>query len=296
MCKCCQECLETCYWHLIEERFCFDESIATYQEPITKEERNNNFCENMAFYDSVSVIAGRAIVTIDPLPEKEKLPIVNQPRRLNREDSKKKKNSSESAINRIPSFVLDKGSDESTTDSDSQENIRNKEETRKTVSFENIYTKKDDEAKSPPISKAGSAYLEPPGNVELRKKSLMERRSSKSLHLKIDFPKELPIIRQSSVPKFFVDTPEENQAPNTLIKNPYTSLQSPMVQPQSFLYDLKSVVQIESSKQNTHGGDGNSLAPVHRETSRLSQIKEKIKLKKSKSTLSASNLPHTNHI
>jgi hypothetical protein len=44
-----------------------------------KRRKNNNFFDNMAFYDSVSVIAGRAIVTIDPLPEEK--PIVQQPTR-----------------------------------------------------------------------------------------------------------------------------------------------------------------------------------------------------------------------
>ena len=74
----CFSCLETCYWHLIEKRFCYDESIALYEVP-EKEEKNNNCFDNLAFYDSVSVIAGRAIVTIDPLPEEK--PIVQQPTR-----------------------------------------------------------------------------------------------------------------------------------------------------------------------------------------------------------------------
>lgn len=74
----CCSCLESCYWHLIEKRFCYDESIALYEEP-EREEKNNNFFDNLAFYDSVSVIAGRAIVTIDSLPEGK--PIVHQPTR-----------------------------------------------------------------------------------------------------------------------------------------------------------------------------------------------------------------------
>ncbi|KAG5889702.1 hypothetical protein JTB14_029732 [Gonioctena quinquepunctata] len=294
MCKCCQSCLESCYWNLIGERFCFDESIATYQEPNAKEEKNNNFFENMAFYDSVSVIAGRAIVTIDPLPEKEKLPILQQPRRLNRESSKKKQNPNEASVQRIPSFVLDRVSDEITAGGDAQDLLQEKEEPRKTVSFEDISSNKDEVESSLGLSKASSAYLEPPESVELRKKSLMERRTSKSLHLRIDFPKDMPIIRQSSVPKFFVDTPEENQAPTTLLKCPYTSLQSPMVCAAPFSYDLKSVVQIESCKRNP--ADCINTVPIHKEPSRLSHIKEKIKLKKSRSTVSSSNIPHTNYI
>lgn len=46
----------------------------------------------MAFYDSVAVIAGRSIVTIDPLPTEQK-PIVQQPtRRLRWDTLSKRKN------------------------------------------------------------------------------------------------------------------------------------------------------------------------------------------------------------
>lgn len=62
----------------------------------------------MAFYDSVSVIAGRAVVTID-LPEKhDKTPIIVQPRRRH---TLVKKSKSQSSINNIPEVVLDLDSD-----------------------------------------------------------------------------------------------------------------------------------------------------------------------------------------
>lgn len=116
---------------------------------------------------------------------------------------------------------------------------------------------------------------------------------SKSLYLKIDFPKEVPVIRQNSMPKFFLDTPEHNQTESSLVKGPLTSLRSPMVAKEVFSYDLYSVVQREKTKSQSTPRE---IAPIHRESSRLALIKEKIKLKKSKSTVSASNIPHSNYI
>ncbi|XP_056641422.1 uncharacterized protein LOC130448191 [Diorhabda sublineata] len=305
MCKCIQSCLESCYWHLIEERFCFDESIATYQESITKEEKNNNFCDNMAFYDSVSVIAGRAIVTIDPLPvKKEKSPIISQPRKRNFMIKSK----SQSSMQRVTPVILETNYDLEEKDCNSLANDskyleKNDEEdsctniVKKTVSFEDISdrTFENSVADTPAISE--NTFLSPPPTVETRKKSLMERRQSRSLHLNIDGSKEVPIIRQSSVPKFFLETPDTNQYDSILVKSPLTALQSPIICKDGFCYDLKSVVQIESEKINVGEQDKKHIPLVHREsTSRLLQIKDKIKLKKSKSTVSTSNIPHTNYI
>lgn len=305
MCKCLQSCLESCYWHLIEERFCFDESIATYQEPITKEEKNNNFCDNMAFYDSVSVIAGRAIVTIDPLPvKKESSPIISQPRKRNFIVKSK----SQSSMQHVTPVILETNYDldekgYSSLGNDSKYSEKNEEEVsstnigKKTVSFGDISNRpfENTVADTPAVSE--NTFLSPPPTVEMRKKSLMERRQSRSLHLKIDGPKEVPIIRQSSVPKFFLETPETNQQDSSLVKSPLTALQSPMICKNGFCYDLKSVVQIESEKMNVGEQEKKHIPLVHREsTSRLSQIKDKIKLKKSKSTVSTSNIPHSNYI
>lgn len=55
---------------MIEKRFCFDDEIALYEVPEISQEKNNNIFENAVFYDSVSVIAGRSVVTIEPLPTK----------------------------------------------------------------------------------------------------------------------------------------------------------------------------------------------------------------------------------
>lgn len=129
-------CFESCYWHLIEKRFCFDEEIALYQEPFRKEEKNNNMFDNMAFYDSVSVIAGRAIVTIDPLPEKDKdgaaQPVVQQPRRLWWQEQVRHEARNGHVIMREDPALLARSSDEGAS-SDSQENANKLEEV--SVSF-----------------------------------------------------------------------------------------------------------------------------------------------------------------
>ncbi|KAJ8970431.1 hypothetical protein NQ317_014983 [Molorchus minor] len=118
---------------------------------------------------------------------------------------------------------------------------------KKSVSFDNVLTRTKLELDED-ISKSSTTLKKP--DVESRKKSLIERRMSKSLYLKIDYPKELPIIRQNSVPKFFLDTPEQNQTESTLIKSPLTSLQSPMVGTEHS-FDLYSVVQMEKIKTQT---------------------------------------------
>lgn len=251
----------------------------------------------MAFYDSVSVIAGRAVVTID-LPEKhDKTPIIVQPRRRH---TLVKKSKSQSSINNIPEVVLDLDSDKR-YESLGHEAERDEEylsSVKKTVSFGDISKEKLNQeynlAHTSAISE--TTFLALPTNVELRKKSLSERRQSRSLHIKIDSPKEIPIIRQSSVPKFFLDTPEMNQTESSLVKTPLASLQSPMICKDGFCYDLKSVVQIE--KMNFSEKDKKNVPLVHKDSSayRLGNIRDRILLKKSKSSVSSTNLPHSNYI
>ncbi|CAG9856226.1 unnamed protein product [Phyllotreta striolata] len=300
MCKCCQRCWESCWWNLVEERFCFDETIANYEEPIVKDaEKNNNFCENMAFYDSVSVIAGRAIVTIEPLPEKKKKQPPDYQSGLPRQRALAK-SKSQSSVAGAPDLVLVTDEDDIGLSCKWKEDdcpaIKNRPSPiKKTVSFGDITADKSTTPK--PIaeitSTSTSDVLSPPSNVELRRKSLSERRQSRSLHLRIDQPKEVPIIRQSSVPKFFLDTPDALQAESSLVRAPLTSLQSPRICGDGFCYDLKSVVQIERMLESEKGRRREAVPQVHRESStgKLSSI---IKLKKSKS--SAGNLPHSNYI
>lgn len=132
--------------------------------------------------------------------------------------------------------------------------------------------------------------------IEIRRRSLAERRLSKSLYLKIDQPKEIPIIRQQSMPKFYLDTPEERDQQHTsMFRTPSAALTSPVPKSSAFVYDLYSVVQMERERvQNMEG-----QVPVHRKesdrSSRLLQIRDKIKLRRVKSSLGTpvTNLPHS---
>ncbi|XP_066259598.1 uncharacterized protein [Euwallacea similis] len=312
----CHCCWETCYWNLIEEKFCFDESIAMYEEPAKKSgEKNNNMFDNMAFYDSVAVIAGRSIVTIDPLEpkkhkEQQQQPVMEQPRKRLKWPEKNSKDLETNFLTNMPFIKEERVAEKVTTDTDgteseTQENLIKKKipprlnekfPIKKSVSFHNIPDKTSSSSgdENDFKSKTRSLVVHEEEEVTLRGKSLRERRMSKSLSLKIgDFPKELPIIRQNSMPKFYLDTPDENQMKDSaLVKSSVLTLQSPM--PSEFSFDLQSVVQIEKERQTSQAK--NPPVPIHRETSKLNLFKDKILLKKSKSTLSASSLPHTNHM
>lgn len=127
--------------------------------------------------------------------------------------------------------------------------------------------------------------------VEIRRKPLRERRMSKSLSLKLSLSQELPIIRQNSVPKFFLDSPGEHYSESTLVKGPLTALQSAKVRTEGFTFNLRSVVQMETERQQQE----REMPTVHRAASKIS-LKDRMKLRKSKSTVSASNVPHINFI
>lgn len=122
---------------------------------------------------------------------------------------------------------------------------------------------------------------------------------SKSLYLRLDLPnKEVPIIRQHSVPKFFLDTPEDNQTTyeSALVKNQSQVLTSPVSSASGFTYDLYSIVQMAKAKSQEDKNKLQSPAATHHSTNRLIQIKERIKLRKTKSMLSANTIPHTNYM
>lgn len=237
--------------------------------------------DNMAFYDSVAIIAGRSIVTIDPLPEKpkEEEPIVQQPRRIrwwegDDYDDHHDTPSKES----IPVVTQEKRNSVSVsceTLLDSR-NLLN-------LSVDSVASKDSPEDKpkrehrSPSISKLGRAQTLAviDDEIKMRKKSLRERRMSRSQTFTFNISSELPLIRQLSMPKFYLETPEADQIEATIAKTPSTAL-SP-VQPHSrFDFDLRSVVQMEKekdfSKSQTH-------VPVHGESersSRLAQIRGKL--------------------
>lgn len=159
---------------------------------------------------------------------------------------------------------------------------------KKTVSFHNIIIKNDNTV----VEASRESISSPDSPVEIRRKTLRERRMSKSLCLKLSLSQELPIIRQNSVPKFFLDSPDEHNIESTLVKNPLTSLQSAKVGAQGFAFNLKSVVaQMETERQM----QDKEMPAVHRAASKIS-LKDRMKLRKSKSTVSASNVPHINYI
>jgi len=245
-----------------------------YEVP-EKEEKNNNFFDNMAFYDSVSVIAGRAVVTIDPLPEEK--PIVQQPTRKLRwqeEELPMKKNSISKSVPTIYE-VTDEDSPEEKSEDD---HIKEKSKSEDKIDVR------------PKMATLSPESLD--SVIELRRKSLRERRMSKSLYLQIGHPKEIPLIRQQSMPKFYLDTPDESQTAS-FFRSPSTALMSPIPSQPAFLYDLSSVVQMEKEREQTESpkDTDKSSKPLN---TRLTQIKERIKLKRSKSSLGTiTNLPHS---
>lgn len=257
--------METIYWHLIEKRFCYDENIALYEDP-KREEKNNNMFDNLAFYDSVAKIAGRAIVTIEPLPEKI---ITTQPTKDTKVDAPTRQN--ESNNRNLPMI----GSSNSIPETIEKEIV-----TKTTLSLNDL--RKDDEVV---VRKSHFLTVQTPP----RKKSLRERRLSKCLSLNLtDHKLELPVIRQSSIPKFYLDSPAQHQIEASIGREPCNILTSPVL-PNSnkFDFDLKSVVQME--KERVH----RAPAPVHRQNSRLAKIGERLKPLKIKRHASTMNLPHS---
>lgn len=333
MCKCFQSCLETFYWHCFEKHCCYDESIALYSEedvPKTttngayhietgyigptgsnkQPEKNNNshHFDNMSFYDSVAIIAHRAIFTIEPLSKNRKvedsttifggkdethnefsLPIVEQPGFINNLsnismktnntvyktqksteniyiwndvklvcDQTDAKTNNEFIIPTITEDLLPKSSEMSLNYSiDSIEEI--------CFDVKSLGTTLDI-TKSVPCNLNQSMLSVQDDEVKRlrnkhRKQSLHERRVSRSIHLELlkDHKSEVPIIRQNSIPKFYLDTPTENQIDSALVRSPSMALSSP-VAPIEFIFDLKSVVQLERERSHNciHKTDGES--------------------------------------
>lgn len=307
MCKCCQSCLETCYWHLIEKRFFFDEDIALYEDP-EKPEKNNNMFENLAFYDSVSVIAGRAVVTIEPISDKK--PIIVQPRLQHHLDgwnddsfiftrSEPTIVQIENAKNKYPKFTISPCSTEESLEpvfdtSKSLDDLKTFNEHRE--------TQYNMGGSSPQLKLGLSNNLHVPDTN--RRKSLLERRMSKSLHLIIENDREkdeLPIIRQQSMPKFFIGAPEEHQIENTAFKTPSSALSCPVpaYNKKGFVYDLSSVVQLEKEREMERI-ERNSASSTTLNSPNISadkygrkQFRDKIvKLRRIKSTMSAFQTLH----
>jgi len=284
----------------------------------------------MAFYDQVALIAGRAIVTIDPLPKQPK-PIEHQPvRRVrwwednvdeqNKENEAKNKQHQNTIIKVASVPIIIEASTEDLTSSmeeldsiiskkvsiappENKDQIDGKLETKtndqNTTENNNQQAGNKQELAAPaPAPQPTTTRLSVNEPVKIRKKSLRERRMSRSLTINIDRNMELPVIRQLSMPKFYLDTPEVNQTDSSILMAPSVTLMSP-VMPRSSqfdLFDLRSVVQLE--KEHRTSSTQSNPVPVHKQLSphsRLIQIKEKLKSTKLKRQGSATNLPNSIH-
>lgn len=254
--------------------------------------------DNQAFYDSVSVIAGRAIVTIDPLPEKPKQeePIVQQPRRIRWWEGDDDTDDASPDTENIPIVIEDKSksasvSCETLLDSRNLLNLNvDSSVTSKDSPEEKREPKRDQ--RSPSISKLGRAQTLAviDDEIKMRKKSLRERRMSRSQTFTFNTSSELPLIRQLSMPKFYLETPEADQIESAIVKTPSSAL-SPVQPRNRFNFDLRSVVQMEKEKDyyQTH-------APVHGEqerSSRLAHIRGKLNPLKIKRQPSVNQGPNT---
>lgn len=247
--------------------------------------------DNMAFYDSVAVIAGRAVVTIDPLPEKQKQqPVVQQPMKRLRwwEDGKKET---------VPSITEEKS--DSSISSDEGIEIKNTgylssdDKPEKEEEMEKLEVKKDQ--RSPSVNKLSRAQTLAVIDDGKRGMRLRERRMSRSQTFNFNTGAELPLVRQLSMPKFYLETPDVTQPDLNMVKSPSSAL-SP-VQPgiNQFNFDLRSVVQMEKDKEKEKV-EARAGVPVHGEperSSRLAQIRGKLNPLKIKRQSSMTNVPNS---
>lgn len=350
--------METIYWHLIEKNFCWDESIALYEEPEKDDyEKNNNMFDNLAFYDSVAKIAGRAIVTIEPLPEKKLPPTITEQPKLNDEETRRA--TKPSPVEVTVTTTATRKQNVATLPSPQQLDVTTLEETvatRKVITQtklappkqlatiaeldgEKTKTNESDTAtvpivksrmlrkKSPSLNdlrtsqdRLNATAIEPSSSSDIvkpRKKSLAERRMSKSLSLNLDnYRYELPIIRQSSVPKFYVETPPSDGLDrcvndSSILRSPSCALTSP-IKPTHwrFEYDLRSIVQMEMERvhnetraplqlqQQQQQQQGTTTTTIgsnlQRQNSKLANFREKLRPLKIRRYASTSNLQRTN--
>lgn len=231
-----------------------------YEEPKeeiidVRKEQNNNAFDNFAFYDNVAFIANRAIFTIEPVNTQPK-PIVDQPKKKLRWFEAEENPDDIIECRNVPQkkkmSIVHEESDSSSIDTVDMG------EEQKIIKDEKLPIIKPPEEKP---------------TVQLRKKSLQQRRLSKALSLQIDPErKELPLIRQSSVPKFYIATPELNQIDSCVARTPSITLNTPILpQIHKFNYDLSSVVQIHKELQSSFN------RPNKPEVRRAMSLKEKIK-------------------
>lgn len=254
----------------------------------------------MAFYDSVAVIAGRAVVTIDPLPEKSKSTVIQQQptKRLRWWEDERNEKGKEPTVASITeeksdgSISSDEGIEIKHTGSFSADDEKpaEKEEELEKLDVRN-------NQRSPSVNKLSRAQTLAVIDDGKRGLKLRERRMSRSQTFNFNTGAELPLVRQLSMPKFYLDTPDVQQTDLLMGKSPTSTALSP-VQPGigQFNFDLRSVVQMEKDKEKEKG-DVKSSVPVHGEpdhrSSRLAQIREKLNPLKIKRQHSMTNVPNS---
>lgn len=236
-----------------------------YEDPQAEQKERRSY-DNVAFWDSVAVIANRAVVTIQPLPNKN----TDEPIKQNFEKQRKK------TVTDFPGNQITKPETppiKSSIKLTVTEPTPDKEKTkvRKQSAIEEI------------IENRGRS--ESNAEEKLRKKSLKERRKSAAgLTLKLDNDfHEIPVIRQSSMPRFFIETPDIDSKHGNYSGERSSVLVSPVIgNSPTFNYDLKSIVQIEKELQAT----SKPCTPKPNRSSRFTQVKKKLKpisIKKQKS-------------
>lgn len=244
----CCRLFESCYWHCYG-KWQFDEDIALYEDEVT-ENKDVRGVDNLAFWDSVSMLARQSAIIMQPSPSKLSLEV---PITFNVDNSETQTDSNDNRGSNVNSNLTDeeKYIKYASTSENGQKN-----KLRKKSAIEEMIERK-------------TVTLNVPKE---RKKSLKERRNStadltldlSAIQIKLDNDlNEVPIIRQGSVPKFYDSyTPEHNPFIESSV------LASPMIAatPQ---FDLKSVVQIENEIENAM----HATKPV----SRMANIRKKIK-------------------
>ncbi|XP_065168532.1 uncharacterized protein [Atheta coriaria] len=317
-CKWCQYYLESIYWHCIEKHFCFDENIALYEDEEaakasdTSSETNvqatsvsnNNIYDNMAFYDNVAMIANRSIFIIEPKDNRVASPTnyksTQRPKSVHVDHSLHQEiffDNDAKVITEQPKFSiagsnssldLSKSEPDLTPPTYAQTKAKREAETFKniplitntnTTSLSSLATISEDHEANPHLLSIPHSATST-GLVKMRKKSLHERRVSKSLTLDIDTKRqEVPIIRQSSFPKFYIDTPEANQNTSSIAPAAIQALETPVVA-NNFKFDLQTVVQLENERQEMEIQKINTLkrsVTSVKDNRRIQQIRDKLK-------------------
>ncbi|XP_044739078.1 uncharacterized protein LOC123300556 isoform X2 [Chrysoperla carnea] len=297
-------CLESCYWHCCEKWFCYDESIALWEDP-DAEQRNHIGWDNMAYWDSISVIANRNVVTIQPLaetkPPQQQLLSVNIDDQFNlqddlhrrlsevfqhssmlKEDPPKSGENEKQVTFHLASDDSDKALNEATNQYCNFETTPTQDNEFNTLKESKDKESKNGDTVDAPLHKfpekailknrmsadnfpTTSRYTEnqPPDKIQA---NIFTISGPPPLNKK---PTELRLIKQNSMPNFYIETPEISDVPPITADQILTSPVLPNT-PQ-FTYDLRSIVELETNKKQT-----NAEIEASEKSKRLVNIRKKI--------------------